>query len=235
MISKLTCCQASGYPRDIDSIASHIHVPNFAVLTRRFLYDQLYPVARFPAESVPHNRLPEIETTISIYHSAVATFYAPSDPSGLHGMYRERLRCTPNWRHSGPRYDCAFVVEDQDKAGFEGLSVVHLHLLFSFKHSGHYYPCALVEWFVKAQTTRDADTGLWMVKPDLRGVHKRPFMSVIHLDCLLRGAHLMPVFGPQFKLMPDNFQFQRSLDTFQTFYVNQYIDHHTHELLSSPL
>ncbi|EKM77022.1 hypothetical protein AGABI1DRAFT_101971 [Agaricus bisporus var. burnettii JB137-S8] len=209
---------AAGYPRNIDSIAEHIQIANFSILTRRFLYDQLDPLALFPAESVPHNRLPEILSDIAIYHSAVATFYAPSDPSGLHGIYR--LRCTPQWRHSGPRRDCAFVVEDQGKAGFGGLSVVRLHLLFSFKHSGTFYPCALVQWFNKVGTHCDADTGLWMVEPDLRVGPTR-------------GAHLMPIFGR--RLMPENFRFEWSLDSFQGFYVNQYIDHHTHELLSSPL
>lgn len=88
-----------------------------------------------------------------------------------------------------------------------------------------------MEWFNKAQRTRDAHTGLWIVEPDLQGVHKWPFMSVIHLDCLLRAAHLMPVFGSH--AMPDGFCYEWSLDTFQAFYVNQYIDHHTHELLCS--
>jgi hypothetical protein len=107
-----------------------------------------------------------------------------------------------------------------------------MRLLFSFKYSGTSYPCALVEWFNKAQKNRDTDTGLWIVQPDLRGVHKRPFMSVIHLDCLLRAVHLMPVYGP--RCMPDNLRYEWSLDAFQAFYVNHYIDHHTHELLCSP-
>ncbi|KAF7776576.1 hypothetical protein Agabi119p4_4969 [Agaricus bisporus var. burnettii] len=158
---------APGYPRNLDSLAEHVGVPNLPLFTRRFLYDQLYPLARFPAESVPLNRLPEIDGPISVYHSAVATFYAPSDPSGLRGMYRERLRCTPQWCQSGSWYDCAFVVEDQDRPGFQGLSVVRLWLLFSFKQSGVLYPCALVEWFIQVQNHRDTNSGLWMVKPDL--------------------------------------------------------------------
>lgn len=86
-----------------------------------------------------------------------------------------------------------------------------------------------MEWFNKALSDRDTDTGFWVVEPDLRGVHKQPFMSVVHLDCLLRAAHLMPVFGNW--RMPDKFKFEWSLDMFQAFYVNQYIDHHAHELL----
>jgi hypothetical protein len=159
---------APGYPRNLDSLGNHIHISNMALLTRQFLYDQLFPSANLPAESVPPHQLPEILCPISVHHSAVATFYAPSDPSGLYGMYRERIRCTSQWRKSGPRRDCAFVVEDQDKAGFEGLSVVRLRLLFSFKHEGILYSCALVEWFVKTHNRRDPDTGLWIVQPDLR-------------------------------------------------------------------
>jgi hypothetical protein len=77
------------------------------------------------------------------------------------------------------------VVEDQEKAGFKGLSIVRLQLLFSFKHSGITYPCALVQWFNEVHSCRDGDTGLWVVQPDLQGLHKCPYMSVIHLDCLL--------------------------------------------------
>jgi hypothetical protein len=56
----------------------------------------------------------------SVFTSAVATFFAPSDPSGLHGMRRERIRSTPSWRDCEPRYDCAFVVEDEEKSGMSG-------------------------------------------------------------------------------------------------------------------
>jgi hypothetical protein len=148
-------------------LAAHIQIPNFAVLTQRFLFDQLHPASSLPAESVPLTQLPEIDGPIAVYHSAIATFYAPSDPSGLYEMYREHIRCTPHLRNGGQRRDCAFVVEDQNKAGFDGLSVVRIRLLFSFKYSGTSYPCALVEWFNKAQKNRDTDTGLWIVQPDL--------------------------------------------------------------------
>jgi hypothetical protein len=137
----------AGYPQDIDALAHHFEISNLPVLTQRFLYNQLNPTSLVPAESLTPNDLPELDGQITVYHSAVATFYAPSDPSGLYGMYRERLQCTPQWCNAGPRRDCAFVVEDQEKAGFKGLSIVHPQLLFSFKHSGITYPCALVQWF----------------------------------------------------------------------------------------
>ncbi|KAJ7340841.1 hypothetical protein DFH08DRAFT_704491, partial [Mycena albidolilacea] len=46
-------------------------------------------------------------------HSAVATFYAPSDPSSIRGVCREHIHSTPTWRKHGPRRDCVFMVETQ--------------------------------------------------------------------------------------------------------------------------
>ncbi|KAF9784557.1 hypothetical protein BJ322DRAFT_1006988 [Thelephora terrestris] len=49
---------------------------------------------------------------VSVFHSATATFRAPSNPSGPGGMYREVIRSTPWWTRgdvSGPRRDCVFV------------------------------------------------------------------------------------------------------------------------------
>ena len=68
---------------------------------------------------------------------------------------------------------------------------------------------------------------MWMVEPDfLRG--KR---EVIHLDSILRGAHLIGVSGSHFLPSDPVFNFSRSLDAFKTFYVNKYVDRHAHEIL----
>lgn len=221
---------ASGYPRTLDALGTFIGVPNFTLLVRQFLYDQLHPDSFLPSEDLNPGALPPVQGPFQVYHSAVATFYVPSDLSGRYGMYRERLRCTPNWRNSSPRRDCAFVAQDDSKPGLLGMSVVRLHLLFSFKYEDKRYPCALVAWFDRYGRQPDSDTGLWIVRPDLRGWHQQPFFSVIHLDSLLRGAHLIPVFGPTF--LPREFRYQDSLDSFRAFFVNKFIDYHTHELLS---
>lgn len=164
---------------------------------------------------------------ISIFHSAVATFHAPSDESGVHGLRRERIRCTPSWRNQGERRDCAFVTMDQDKPGMRGLRVVRVKLFFSFVHEGITYPCALVEWFKTFGRTPDADTGLWEVRPEFTGTRRD--VSVLHLDTFLRGAHLLPSFDQ--KPIPWGFHFSFTLDLFRSFYVNKYIDHHTHETI----
>ncbi len=161
--------------------------------------------------------------TISVYHSAIASYFAPSDPCGSDGMRRERIRSSPSWRGQNPRRDCVFVVED-DQPGMKGLGVVRVFLFFSFEYGDTRYPCALVEWFKKAGL--DPVTGMWVVRPDIvRGKRER---SVLHLDSFLRAAHLIPVFGTC--KVPKDFHFTYSLDAFKAYYINKYIDHHSFEI-----
>ncbi|KAJ6548030.1 hypothetical protein B0H10DRAFT_1851691 [Mycena sp. CBHHK59/15] len=69
---------------------------------------------------------------------------------------------------------------------------------------------------------------MWIVTPDsVRG--SRPSLAVVHLDCLLRSAHLIGVAGKKF-IPIRNFDFSDSLDAFKAFSVNKYADHHAHEL-----
>ena len=53
-------------------------------------------------------------------------------------------------------------------------------------------------------------------------------MSVIHLDAFLWGVHL-PIFGSDF--LPINFDYTQTLDAFQAYYVNNFADHHAHEII----
>jgi hypothetical protein len=166
------------------------------------------------------DNVPPLNVQVDVFHSAVATFHAPSDPSGAHGMRRKCIRSTPSWRGGVPRRDCAFIVEDDDKPGMRGLGVVRTLLFFSFELNGTYYPCALVEWFKKVAL--DPITKMWVVRPDVvRGRRER---SVLHLESFLQAAHLIPVFGTH--KVPIDFHFSYSLDTFKAYYVNKYIDHH---------
>ena len=51
------------------------------------------------------------------------------------------------------------------------------------------------------------------------------------ISTILRNAHLMGVSdGPTGTRLPHNFRFHDSLDSFQAFYVNKFIDYHTHEI-----
>ncbi len=111
---------------------------------------------------------PYINSNVYVYHSAVACFYVPSDISGIHGMHREQVHSTPSW-YGHVCWDCAFVVENENRAGFRGMSVIHVLLFFSFAYDGVEYPCALVHWFKKHGQQPDTITGMWIVKPDYRG------------------------------------------------------------------
>jgi len=72
-----------------------------------------------------------------------------------------------------------------------------------------------------------SDTGMWKVEPDFDQTGNR-VMSVIHIDSILRGAHLMGIYGSHF--IPHHLRFYHTLDAFPSFYVNKYIDHHAHEV-----
>ena len=69
---------------------------------------------------------------------------------------------------------------------------------------------------------------MWKVKPDFDSTGGRT-MSVVHLDTILQNAHLMGVAGSNF--IPLDLNFHNSLDAFQEFYVNKFIDHHSHEIV----
>ncbi|KAF8804198.1 hypothetical protein BYT27DRAFT_7302293 [Phlegmacium glaucopus] len=205
------------YPRELNALAVHVNQPDLPNLLHYFLHDQL--------PTLNPTRI-NITSPIYVYHSAVAHFYAPSDPSGLRGMHHERIRSTPTWRGTGPRRDCAFVSEDDTKPGFRGMSIVRIRLFMSFEHDGVEYPCALVEWFKKIGRSPDEETGMWVVKPEMHG--RKQLVTVVHLHTLLRGAHLIPVYGHQY--LPIGFSHTWSLDAFEAFHVNKYADHHANEI-----
>ncbi|KAF8811058.1 hypothetical protein BYT27DRAFT_7278824 [Phlegmacium glaucopus] len=215
------------YPSALDALARHISCPSLPELTRRFLFDQLNNNKDVTSDNIPLHLCPEITSSISVFHSAVASYFSPGDESGIRGICREWIRSCPMWRKKGPRRDTAFVIEDEDKPGMKGMSIVRIHLFFSFYHAGHYYPCVLVEWFNTYGRSCDPVTGMWRVRPDIR--NGKRFCTVIHLDSLLRGAHLLPTFGTAF--LPINFDYKDSLDAFSGYYVNHFVDHHAHEIV----
>jgi len=169
---------------------------------------------------------------VSVFHSATATFHAPSNPSGPGGMYREVIRSTPFWSKGdipGPRRDCVFVdVGNPEELGMKGLLVAQVHLFFKFSYNNINYPCALVHWYTTSDEP-DATTGFWVVQPEstYRGMRH---MSVIHLDSIIRGAHLLPRF-PSDAPVYREINYMNVLDLYASFYVNKFIDHHAFEIV----
>ena len=53
--------------------------------------------------------------------------------------------------------------------------------------------------------------------------------SIIPLTSIARACHLMPVLGSTF--LPVDFHFSEALDAFNAYYVNAYIDYHSHEVI----
>ncbi|KAF8465884.1 hypothetical protein DFH94DRAFT_796165 [Russula ochroleuca] len=223
------CFTAEGYPKSAEVLAFHIKRPRFPELLCRFLYDQLNPNTAVSADDIPLDQCPVIVGRIHVFHSAVARFFAPSDLCGAGGMHRERICSNPNWRDKGARNDTVFVQTGSDAGSMKGMTIGQVCLLFSFASGGVCYPCAMVEWFTP-DDERDNETGMWVVRPEFEGVCGRRMAAIIHLDCISRAAHLIPVFGSSF--VPGKLRYSDSLDVYHAYFVNNYIDHHSHRFLS---
>ena len=216
------------YPSTLDMLSAHIQQPSFPRLLRHFLYDQIHPNSVFSAE-IALDDCPQFYGLISVFHSAVAWFYAPSDICGAGGMYHECIRSTPVWHSEYPRYDTVFIETDRDLPGMEGLAVGRVFLFFSFTFQDVHYPCALIHWYSSVGLEPDEETGLWVVKPDFEANGSRS-LAVVHLESISWGAHLIGVYGSSF--LPERVHFANSLDLFRAYFVNRYADHHTHEFLT---
>ena len=109
------------------------------------------------------------------------------------------------------------------------LLVARVYLFFKFSYNGINYPCALVHWYSTSDEP-DAATGYWVVQPEYtrRGTRHA---SVIHLDSIVRGAHLLPRF-PSDAPVYREINYMNVLDTYTSFYVNKFIDHHAFEIAS---
>lgn len=175
----------------------------------------------------PTYQIPDIRGRIAVYPSALAMFYAPSDLSGIGGMRRERIRAVSSWRGSVARHDCIFVSTDPTVEGMWGLEIARVQLFFSFKAGRKKYPCALVQWYSRVGDEPDEETGMWVVQPDL-DADGSPSVAIIHLDTIVRAAHLIGVYGEDF--VPSEITFDISLDVFHSYFVNKFIDHHAFEI-----
>jgi hypothetical protein len=211
-----TVCKV--YPEDI---TTEIEQPDFPDLIQQFIYNQQH------SDHCSDTTLPTFYGKITIYPSAVATFHAPSDISGIGGMRRERMRAVKSWRKGPGRYDTIFVNTDPSVEGMKGLDIARVRLFFSFSHDGIEYPCALVHWFSRVGDLPDDHTGMWIVEPDILDDGEN-LTAIIHLDTVVRASHLIPVFGSQ--RVSRTLSFTDTLDTYTSFYVNKYVDHHAFEV-----
>ncbi|KAF8468517.1 hypothetical protein DFH94DRAFT_638438 [Russula ochroleuca] len=155
-------------------------------------------------------------------------FYTPSNLCGPGGMKCQLIRSSPSF-HGHPRHDTAFVVLDDFQPGMKGMEIGHVLLFFSFQYRQKHFSCALINWFVH-DDEHDPDTGMWVIQleRDQKGI---PTLQVIEIETITRGAHLLPVYG--LSRVPDDFSHHNALDSFRSFFVNHFVDHHTHEFITS--
>ena len=219
---------ASRYPSSLDALSAHVKEPGFPYALCAFIFTLRHPNSDVPSTL---HQCPEFYGYIRVFHSATVRFYAPSDLCGTGGMHRKQIRANPKWS-DGPRYDTVFVSMDESSKGMEGLMVAQICLLFSFLEpkTCTEYSCALVCWFPCTDIHPDESAELWVVKPEqLPRAHSSYPVQVINLNTIMRGAHLLPCFGSGF--LPENFSYINALNAFVSYYINLYIDHHTHELI----
>jgi hypothetical protein len=211
---------------DVSSLSHELHVPNLTQLVNEFLCEQLN---NSNIHNAPNHACPRFSGRVNVVNRAIATFRSPNDSSNDKGMRREVIRATPSWHKGMPRYDCIFVNSNNEANGMRRMEVAHAMCFFSFVYFGVTYPCALVQWFSHISEEPDNNGGMWMVSPDL-DCNGNPNLAVIHIDCIFRAAHLVPMFGDTF--VPDDITYHNSLDSFKGFYVNRFIDHHTFDIAS---
>jgi hypothetical protein len=144
-------------------------------------------------------------------------------------MRKEVIRATPSWFKGEPRYDCVFVNSNNALNGMRGMEIARALCFFSFEYRSVTYPCAVVHWFSYISEEPDEVTGMWMVTPDF-DPSENPILAIIHIDCIFRAAHLLPIFGDSF--VSEDVTHMNSLDRFKGFYVNRYVDYHAFDIAS---
>ena len=103
-----------------------------------------------------------------------------------------------------------------------GLDVAQVLLFLSFTSRHILYPCALVQRFVIIGDAPCSDTGMWIVKPEMED-NGTQVTSIIPVDSILRGVHLIGVYAR-------DFSYSDSLTAFKAYYVNKFIDYHANEV-----
>ncbi|KAF8260213.1 hypothetical protein EI94DRAFT_1611743 [Lactarius quietus] len=69
---------------------------------------------------------------------------------------------------------------------------------------------------------------MWVVRPELDH-YGEPTLKVIHVDSIAWGAHLLPIYGSS--RVPEDFDYHNALDSYSSYFVNHFVDHHTHEFI----
>lgn len=206
----------------IDEFARHLTLESLPSLLRRYIaefHNSENDASQFETLSLESQVLC---IQFTIHPSAVTTYHAPSDYSGINGMYSERIRAVPTWRNGPGRYDTVFIrTNTEGNTITSGLNIGRVRQFFSF-NLGETHHCALIHEFGYVDDGPDEDTGMWVVRPLFRA-SKKPQLKIIPLNRIFRAAHLLPVYDAP---IPNKSSHTTTLDGFDEFYVNRLIDYH---------
>jgi hypothetical protein len=111
----------------------------------------------------------------------------------------------------------------------EGMEIGCVQLFLSFEYHHKNYSCALINWFVHADK-HDPDTGMWIVTPELDH-HGEATLEVIPVGSIARAVHLLPIYGSSH--VPEDLEFHSALDSYNSYFVNHFVDHHAHEFIGT--
>ena len=142
-------------------------------------------------------------------------------------MIRERIQSVHSWRGGPARHDCVFITHNENLPGFRGLYVGQVLAFLKVVHEKVEYPAVLISWFETVGNSPCPYTGMWKVRREL-DVNGRRKLKVIHLESILRGAHLVGIAGSSF--IPYELDHTNALKAYNTFYVNKFVDYHAHEI-----
>lgn len=117
---------------NILQLSEELHIPNLSTLLSHFLLEQQQS-SDSSCDNPVNPNYPWYDSKICVFNSVSAVFYAPSDASGIHGMWCEFIRSTLLWRNEATHYDCAFMNVNPDTESMKGLEVVRV---LAFFHSG---------------------------------------------------------------------------------------------------
>ncbi|KAL6308722.1 hypothetical protein BKA93DRAFT_725077 [Sparassis latifolia] len=213
------------HSRSIYALADEINQPLLPTALRHFLYGQLHPHHN-TSGTIPLDACPKIHESDKVYivYSVAATYFAPSDPSGIGGMRHEYIRATPSWRHAGMHFDCSFIKSPSTDDGVDAFEVARILLFFTIHFRDIQYSCVLIRRYELVNDRPDRDTGMWIIRLQMDD----DGISVIRVDSIIRAAHLIPVFDGR---VPRGLIEHHSLDVYNQFYVNKYVDHHAFYML----
>jgi len=120
----------TGWKYTVIDLAMEINQPQLPSLVWLFLYDQLYSNSHLTSAHVSLNACPTFSGMIYVCFSAAATYYAPSNPSGIGGMHCEHIWAAPSWWQGPACYDCAFINSRPELEGMCSLDIVCVLLFF---------------------------------------------------------------------------------------------------------